>query len=398
VRYTALAIGFLIVVISSYNLPQFAGAQMTERCDEKICQITITKDGFVPKTLVVKIGTTIVWTNTDDGRHTVTSGSPGEIKAPLKSFLLENGDTYEFTFHHSGLYAGSYKYFDQVTQTMRGEIIVEPEEERKETPKPKTIEVDFRDPSSGVKASFPAGTIKSMEINAEFHSLIITVETLQTGGKLEVTLDRNLIDAKTNGNDDRFIVLVDVEEGFYDEISSTATERILQIVVPAKATSIEIIGTHVLTGAISQGRVLVTYQGNSFAVEASLSNGSVKRIDIVPDFTSIILTVETSATEDGELMITLPRALIDSKTGAMDDDFIILVEGDEADYTEHHATDTERVLTIAVPAGTEEIEIVGTNVVPEFPVAMIAIAGMFAAMIAAYRLRARSVEYGNGFV
>jgi hypothetical protein len=82
----------------------------------------------------------------------------------------------------------------------------------------------------------------------------------------------------------------------------------------------------------------------------------------------------------------------------MDDDFIILVEGDEADYTEHHATDTERVLTIAVPAGTEEIEIVGTNVVPEFPVAMIAIAGMFAAMIAAYRLRARSVEYGNGFV
>jgi hypothetical protein len=97
-------------------------------------------------------------------------------------------------------------------------------------------------------------------------------------------------------------------------------------------------------------------------------------------------------------MITLPRALIDSKTGAMDDDFIILVEGDEVDYTEHHATDTERVLTIAVPAGTEEIEIVGTHVVPEFPVAMITIAGMFAAMIVAYRLRARSVEYGNGFV
>ena len=33
-------------------------------------------------------------------------------------------------FHHAGLYEGSYKYFDQATSTMRGEIIVklEPEE------------------------------------------------------------------------------------------------------------------------------------------------------------------------------------------------------------------------------------------------------------------------------
>jgi hypothetical protein len=139
---------------------------------------------------------------------------------------------------------------------------------------------------------------------------------------------------------------------------------------------------------MKEEKVKVTYEDSSFDVAASLSNGSVKFIDVDPDFTSIILTVETSATEDGELMITLPRALIDSKVGAMDDDFIILVEGDEADYTEHHTSDTERVLTIVVPAGTEEIEIVGTNVVPEFPVTVMAVMGtIIATAIAVSRFK-----------
>lgn len=250
-RYTPALVGFLTFVIgASYYLPQFSEAQTSdrERCDAEICHIKITRDGFMPKTLTIKIGTTVVWTNEDNSRHTVTSGSPGEVKAPLKSLLLEKSDTYEFTFEHSGLYKGSYKYFDQVTLTMRGEIIVEPAPETaEEMPAPETMKIDFTDPNSGVKkATLSNGNIMSMEIDPDFTSLIITVQTVDVNGKMTITLDRNLIDAKSNGEDDSFVVLVDEEEGFYEETSATATERTLEIVVPRETTAIEIVGTQVI--------------------------------------------------------------------------------------------------------------------------------------------------------
>lgn len=122
-----------------------------------------------------------------------------------------------------------------------------------------------------------------------------------------------------------------------------------------------------------EGTVTVTFEDHSFDVAASLPNGSVEFIDVDPDFTSVILTV--SADEDGELMITLPRELIDAKIGGDDDEFIVLVNGEESDYEETETTDTERTLSIMVPAGTEEIEIVGTQVIPEFPIAVMAVMG-----------------------
>jgi hypothetical protein len=71
--------------------------------------------------------------------------------------------------------------------------------------------------------------------------------------------------------------------------------------------------------------------------------------------------------------LVLPRELIDAKTDGDDDQFIVLVDDDESDYFEKPSTDTERDIVIQLPAGAEEIEIVGTQVVPEFPVAVMAV-------------------------
>ena len=114
----------MLIMVSQIHIFQTIDAQTTVRCDEEVCHVNITKNGFEPNTMIVKIGTTVVWTN-DEGRHTVTSGSPGEITGPLKSNLLESGDIYAFTFHPGRSYEGNYRYFDQATSNMRGEIIVE---------------------------------------------------------------------------------------------------------------------------------------------------------------------------------------------------------------------------------------------------------------------------------
>ena len=58
-----------------------------------------------------------------------------------------------------------------------------------------------------------------------------------------------------------------------------------------------------------------------------------------------------------------------------DDSFFVIVDGEEVEFMETMTTSTERTLTIDFPSGSEEIEIFGTFVVPEF--------GTIAAMILA---------------
>jgi len=100
-----------------------------------------------------------------------------------------------------------------------------------------------------------------------------------------------------------------------------------------------------------------------FGIGYQITGGNI--ISITPDIDQSSLIIEIEAVDDGELTITLPRELIDAKIGDADDDFFVLVDAEEVDFDETK-TDLERTLTIGFPAGTEEIEIIGTFVIPEF--------------------------------
>ena len=98
-------------------------------------------------------------------------------------------------------------------------------------------------------------------------------------------------------------------------------------------------------------------------------------LSITPDVDANSLIVVIDATSDGSLTLTIPRSVADAllETGE-DDEFFVLVDGEEVDFSED-VSSTDRTLTIAFQAGAEEIEIIGTFVVPEF--------GTIAAMILA---------------
>ncbi len=101
-----------------------------------------------------------------------------------------------------------------------------------------------------------------------------------------------------------------------------------------------------------------------FQVGYEITGGTVDSIQEDFDANSLIISIST--TGDGELTITLPRAVIDAVLESGDDDeFFVLVDGEETDFDETKTSDS-RTLTIAFEAGTEEIEIIGTFVIPEF--------------------------------
>ncbi len=115
------------------------------------------------------------------------------------------------------------------------------------------------------------------------------------------------------------------------------------------------------TGGPSGPRIEIGNTGTMIGY--TITGGSV--ISIIEDFESHSLIVSISTTSDGELVITLPRNVIDAKTGDSDDTFFVLIDGEEAEFDET-TTSTDRTLTIPFPDGSEEIEIIGTFVIPEF--------------------------------
>jgi len=100
-----------------------------------------------------------------------------------------------------------------------------------------------------------------------------------------------------------------------------------------------------------------------FGIGYQITGGSI--ISITPDVDQNSLIIVIEAVDDGELTISLPRELIDAKIGDADDDFFVLVDAEEVDFDETKS-DSDRTLTIGFSAGTEEIEIIGTFVIPEF--------------------------------
>jgi len=103
----------------------------------------------------------------------------------------------------------------------------------------------------------------------------------------------------------------------------------------------------------------VNIEGNSFDVEYTTTGMTVSGFEADLDFISLILTVDVSDSA-GTLDITFDRSFFDSIFKGADDDFIILADGDEANFTETETTTQSRTLSIELPVGTEEVEIIGS--------------------------------------
>jgi len=54
---------------------------------------------FVPSSLPVRVGDTVIWNNVDIAAHTVTSGSIEGLSEIFDSSIFMSGDTFEFTFN-----------------------------------------------------------------------------------------------------------------------------------------------------------------------------------------------------------------------------------------------------------------------------------------------------------
>lgn len=127
--------------------------------------------------------------------------------------------------------------------------------------------------------------------------------------------------------------------------------------------------------AVSSGPSTIQVDGTNYSISYTITNGKV--LDIKADPASKSLTVSIQTTGDGLLTITMPRALIDAtNSDGTDTKFIVLNDGQENTLAnETKTTQTDRTLAIPFKNGTQQIEIIGTFVIPEFgPIAAMVLA------------------------
>ena len=85
--------------------------------ESPVAAVTIDNFTFNPKTLTVKAGTMVTWSNKDDIPHGIASAN----NAFKRSQALDTDDSYSFTFTTPG----SYVYFCYIHPNMTGTIVVQ---------------------------------------------------------------------------------------------------------------------------------------------------------------------------------------------------------------------------------------------------------------------------------
>jgi hypothetical protein len=101
----------------------------------------------------------------------------------------------------------------------------------------------------------------------------------------------------------------------------------------------------------------------SYPVVYLIEGGQVDRMSIDRERKSLDITI--TAEDGGSLRLELSRNMID----AWDSSYEVYVDGEVVEYDEVKADTQTRTLSIPFSASSEQIQVIGTYVVPEFPMA-----------------------------
>ena len=242
-------------------------------------------------------------------------------------------------------------------------------------------------PVFGENESVTVTIDKSSYSDGETISISGEIEYLALGNQLSIVIQApngNIValDQITVGSDKQFSTEIKLggklmkEEGTYTikvtqdknnqatlsfEFGGVSSSNELDIIIDSPITATAVTAT------------TVTVQDSTDLISYEITNGKI--INIMPDMDAKSLLIDIEAWDNGSITLTIPRSVLDAKINDGDDDeFFVLVDGEEVDF-EEITTSTDRTLTIEFFAGSEQIEIIGTFVIPEF--------GTIAAMILA---------------
>ena len=246
--FSLLAIFSLIVVAPSAFAEHGEGgmaATVTNAPGSSTPGCEETDSCFIPSTVVITVGGTVTWENTDTAAHTSSSGTPTDgPDGVFDSSLIMAGGSYSHAFDT----AGTFDYFCMVHPWMEGTVIVEAEAAHGDEEMGHGDEEmghgddhaakGIEDLSDKFTASVTSGEIHHIGANTDDDTLLVHLFGAYDDGELKITLNKDII---TPFDDGSYFVLVDNEEVDFEQMGRT-----LHIEYGAGAERIEIVGSHVV--------------------------------------------------------------------------------------------------------------------------------------------------------
>jgi hypothetical protein len=119
------------------------------------------------------------------------------------------------------------------------------------------------------------------------------------------------------------------------------------------------------SGISNPSEYILQFDEHTFSIPYEV-DAHIIAMEIDPELTSLLIALDSDT--DSIFQIDLQNELIN----AQNNEFAILVNGFEVDYDVVSDADSS-TLTFFVPQYAEEIEIIGTHVIPEFPFGVMAV-------------------------
>jgi len=182
-------------------------------------------DCFIPSPVVITVGGTVTWENTDTAAHTSSSGTPaGGPDGVFDSSLIMTGASFSHTFDS----AGTFDYFCMVHPWMTGTVIVEAEAEHSEEMEHTEMEEmghgddhaakGVEDISDQFVATVTSGVIHHIGANSDDDTLLVHLFGADDDGELKITLNKDII---TPFDDGSYFVLINSEEVEFEQMGNT---------------------------------------------------------------------------------------------------------------------------------------------------------------------------------
>jgi predicted secreted protein with PEFG-CTERM motif len=158
------------------------------------------------------------------------------------------------------------------------------------------------------------------------------------------------------------------------------TDGIYTVMVSYKTTSEETTFEFDFTGTTTDPWRIIqaSIGGQNYPIQYRITGSGNSLDSITGDVTAISLLAALSTQSNGTLTLRFPATTFDA-----DPDFIVFADGISSDEIPAGSSTTNEI-SIDFEAGTEEIEIVGTSIIPEFgPIAAIVLAVAIVGIIVA---------------
>jgi len=307
-----------------------------------------TNSCYSPSTISVDVGDTVTWYNADTAAHTVVSGTAANgPDGVFDSSLFMSGTSFSHTFFQ----AGTYPYFDMTQPWIAGVVIVE------------AVLVEFL-PSISVSTSsstYDEGdtiVISGKVINNQ-PGKPVTIQILNAGNLVAIVQ----LDLASNGI---FIHTILAEGQLWNVDGTYQVRASYENVIDE---TYFILNMKVKADTFSGFFEVDAGSAGTYDVSYSISYGTIQSILLDQSTFSLIITLNTNA--DGNVVLSIPRELLDAKkANGSDDVYIALINGREVAYTETISSSSFRSLSIGFEQGDNEIEIIGTKIAttpePEF--------------------------------